>query len=81
MSWIRTVPPDEAQGPLKREYDSAMKRAGRVFQILQIQSLNPATLHESMRLYLAVMHGPSSLSRLRRELLATVVSVVNHCRY
>lgn len=81
MAWIRTIPPGEAEGALKREYDAAIKRAGRVFHILRIQSLNPGMLKESMRMYLAIMHGPSPLSRLRRELLATVVSAANRCHY
>jgi alkylhydroperoxidase family enzyme len=81
MSWIRTIPPEEAQGPLKREYEAAARRAGRVFHILRIQSLNPAVLHENMRMYLAIMYGPSALTRVQRELLATLVSVVNRCHY
>ena len=73
MAWIRTIPPEEASGALKREYEAAVRRAGRVFHIVRVQSLNPAVLHESMRFYSAVMHGPSPLTRLQRELLATVV--------
>ena len=81
MAWIRTISPEEATGPLKREYEAGVRRAGRVFHILRVQSLNPAVLHESMRSYAAIMHGPSSLTRLQRELLATVVSVANRCHY
>jgi len=44
-------------------------------------SLSPAALRESMRLYLAIMYGESELSRAQREMLATVVSQVNHCYY
>ncbi len=81
MAWIRTIPPDEAEGPLRREYEAGLRRAGRVYQILQVQSLNPAVLHDGMRLYLTLMHGPSELSRLRREMIAVVVSAANRCRY
>ena len=58
-----------------------MRRAGKVFNILKIQSLNADTLHASMRMYLASMYGASGLSRAERELLATVVSRANHCFY
>ena len=81
MSWIHTVPESDAQGLLRREYDSALRRAGKVFEILKIQSLNPEALHASMALYVALMHGPSPLSRATREMLAVVVSRANDCHY
>ena len=81
MAWIRVIPEDEADGKLKRVYDSAKKRAGRIWQILQIQSQSPAALADSLRFYQTLMFGPSELSRARREMIATVVSAINHCRY
>ena len=81
MAWIKTVEPAEAKGLLKKEYDEAVRRAGKVFNILKVQSLNPETLHASMQVYLVTMHRPSELSRAERELLATVVSQVNSCFY
>ena len=41
MPWIKTVEPVDATGGLKLEYDKAIKRAGKVFNILKVQSLNP----------------------------------------
>ncbi len=81
MAWIPTIDPSAADGPLRDEYDAAIARAGKVYQILQVQSLNPATLHQSLELYKAAMHGPSGVTRTEREFLATVVSQVNHCFY
>jgi uncharacterized peroxidase-related enzyme len=81
MSWIETIQPDEATGELKIEYEQAIKRAGKVFNILKVQSLNPETLRASMHLYLATMYGRSGLSRPEREMLATVVSRANDCFY
>jgi len=81
MAWVKMIAPEEATGELKAEYDTAMRRAGKVFNILKVQSLNPATLRASMGLYLAAMYGSSSLSRAEREMLATVVSQVNRCFY
>ncbi len=81
MAWIRIVEPEEAEGALKREYDQAVRRAGRVYNILKVQSLNPATLRASTGLYTAALHGPSGLSRSEREMLATVVSAANRCFY
>ncbi len=81
MAWIKMVKPEVATGELKKEYAKAVKRAGKVFNILKVQSLNPKTLQASMALYLATMHAPSGLSRAERELLAVIVSSTNDCFY
>ncbi|MDR3673885.1 MAG: carboxymuconolactone decarboxylase family protein [Acidobacteriota bacterium] len=81
MAWIKVVEPEEATGALKQEYDVARERAGRVFNILKVQSLNPDALQASMQMYRATMFGSSGLSRAEREMLATVVSWANHCFY
>jgi len=81
MAWINTIEPDDATGELKAEYDKAIGRAGKVFNILKVQSLNTQSLRASMELYLATMYSPSGLSRPEREMLATVVSQANHCFY
>jgi alkylhydroperoxidase family enzyme len=81
MAWIHQVPTDAATGPLKAIYDAAVRRAGRVYNIVRVQSLNPATLKAGLDLYIASMHGKSELSRRQREMLAVVVSAGNHCRY
>ena len=81
MAWIRTVPHVEAAGKLKDEYDAASKRAGKIYHIVSIQSLNGDTLSASMALYAAVMKRPSPLSRAVREMLAVVVSKANDCHY
>lgn len=81
MAWIKTIPPEEATGHLKEQYDAAIKRAGRVFNVVSLQSLNPRVLDASIRLYAAIMLGPSSLSRAQREMIAVVVSKTNDCFY
>lgn len=81
MPHIRTISLDEAEGSVKRQYDAALKRAGRVYNVVRIQSLNPRVMDASLRLYTASMHGPSGLSRTEREMLAVVVSRTNDCFY
>ncbi len=81
MAWIQIIEPEEATGELKTEYEQAVRRAGKVFNILKVQSLNAPVLRASMGLYLATMYGRSGLSRGERELLATVVSQINRCFY
>jgi hypothetical protein len=48
MPWIKVIEPEDATGELKQEYDDAAKRAGRVYNILKVQSLNPGALRASM---------------------------------
>jgi len=78
---IRLIDVDEADGLLKQEYDAAVERAGKVFNILKSMSLNPPVLRASMELYKAIMFGESALSRAERELLATVTSAEQFCHY
>ncbi len=81
MAHIKLVEPHEATGALKRQYDAAIARAGRVWNIVRTMSPNPPVLDASMRLYGATMQGESPLTRVQRELIAVVVSQVNDCFY
>ncbi len=81
MPHIRLIEPDEATGPLKEEYDAAVARAGKVFNIVKAMSLRPGVLKRSMEMYKAIMFGPCGLTRAERELLATVTSRQNDCHY
>jgi uncharacterized peroxidase-related enzyme len=79
--YIKLVDEHEATGALKAEYDAAVERAGKVFNILKAMSLRPGVLRASMALYREIMFGESGLSRKERELLATVASAEQGCRY
>ncbi len=81
MAHVEKIGPGEATGLLARELDAAMRRAGRIWEIVAVQSQNPASLRASMRLYSETMHAPSPLSRAQREMLAVVTSQVNECVY
>ena len=81
MAHLRLIGPDEASGLLAEEYAAAVKRAGKVYNIVCSMSLRPGVLRRSMELYKAIMMGPSGLTRQERELLATVVSAENECYY
>jgi len=78
---LRLVDVHEATGALKAEYDAAIARAGKVFNIVRAMSLRPSVLKRSLELYRAIMFGPSGLTRQERELLAVVVSRANECDY
>lgn len=81
MAWISLIDESEAEGQLARVYDAARKRAGRVFNILKVQSNNAAVLQSMIELFGASMRGDSPLTRAQREMLALVVSKINGCLY
>ena len=81
MPWIDQVPVKEATGLLKQLFDSAVKRAGRVWRIVHVMSLNPPALRDSIKFYATIMMRESPLTRAQRELLATVVSDELDCHY
>jgi alkylhydroperoxidase family enzyme len=81
VAWIKTISVEDAKGELQREYAAAIARAGRVWNIVKLMSLNPHTMRASMGVYLSAMHGPSALTRAQREMLAVVVSKTNGCHY
>ena len=82
MGHIRQIPPDEAEGLLKRVYDAGIGRSGSVAKIMQIMSQHPESLHASMAFYATLMLHDDGILRLdQREMLAAVVSNVNDCYY
>ncbi len=81
MPWIKQIPVAEASGLLKEEFDKALRRAGRVWHIVHIMSVNPRALRGSIGFYITIMMGDSPLTRVQREMLATVVSAENRCHY
>ena len=68
-------------GPVAKIFADALRRAGRVWNIVHVMTPNPAVAEASMAFYGALMHGPSPLSRARREMLATLVSKTIGCVY
>ena len=78
---MRLIDVEEATGALRQEYEAAVARAGKVFNIVKAMSLRPGVLKRSMELYREIMFGHSELSRQERELLAVVVSSTNGCHY
>jgi len=81
MAWIKTVSDDAAEGLCKRIFDSAKQRAGRVFNVVRVMSLNPRVMRDAMTFYVSACMGESPLTRAQREMLAVVVSRKNDCFY
>lgn len=49
--------------------------------ILRISTVHPDALAAHLAFYRALHHGPSPLSRARREMIAVAVSQINDCHY
>jgi uncharacterized peroxidase-related enzyme len=81
-AWIDVVPEDQAEGLLKELYAQERDaRHGVVDNILKVHSLHPETLRAHADLYHTVMHGPSGLTLIEREMIAVAVSALNRCHY
>lgn len=72
---------EETSGVARREYDKALRRAGRIWNIVSIQCQLPEVMRDSIRLYQSIMFGPSPLTRAQREMIAVVTSAHNECHY
>ena len=81
MAFIKLFDFKNSSGLLKKEYEKGFRRAGRIWNVLTIQSQTPEILRESMRLYNSTMFGNSNVPRFDRELLAVVTSISNECEY
>jgi alkylhydroperoxidase family enzyme len=54
---------------------------GKMSNILRISSIHSDVVPSHLALYRVLVHGPSPLSRIRREMIAVAVSQINDCHY
>ena len=81
MPYIAEVGPEDATSAARREYEAALERAGRIWNVVSIMSINGQTMRDSMRFYGTIMFRDSPLSRSQREMIAVVTSQLNDCHY
>ena len=81
MAFIETIEPEDASGKLKEIYDGLLLSRGKIAEVHKVQSLNPESILNHMDLYMTIMYGKSPLKRVRREMMAVVVSKANNCEY
>ena len=72
MAFIDRVPPQDID-PADRVPDED--------GIIQVHSVHGRVMRQHYDLYVELMHRPSPLSRIQREIVATVVSSLNECEY
>jgi alkylhydroperoxidase family enzyme len=81
MAFISYIPESEASEELRKLYQRYRAPWGGVDNIIRIHSHNPKSMEGHYEFYRHLMRGPSPLSRIRREMIAVVVSATNHCHY
>ncbi len=82
MSWIKTVPYNDATGKLKKLYDRLKGPDDNVDNIMMSHSLRPHTMEGHMALYKNVLHHTgNTLPEWFLELIGVWVSALNECDY
>ena len=82
MSWIDTLPYEEAGGRLKKAYDRVRGPSGQIDNILRLHSLRPHTLEAHLALYKSVLHHTANrLPAWLLEAIGVYVSLLNRCEY
>jgi len=80
-AWIKVVEESEAKEELAKVYDKVRGSRGRVSNVMKAHSLDPEAMKLHLELYLHLIYGKSSLTRIQREMIAVLVSQLNGCRY
>ena len=93
MTWIRTIPMDQADDKLRNameaqkalypvEYATPVHPSeGGGAQIVASHSLIPEALHHAFSTFGVLMSPELPLSRRQHEMITTMVSVTNRCVY
>ena len=82
MTWIRTIPYEQADGRLKTLYDRVKGPGDNVDNIMMAHSLRPHSMEGHMHIYKYVLHH--SANRVPKSFLETLgvqVSLLNGCAY
>jgi hypothetical protein len=89
MTWIKTIPLSEAGEPLLKALEAQKSLYpveyaapdGEVAEIVISHSLIPEALHHAFSTFGVLMSPALPLSRRQHEIITTMVSVTNRCRY
>lgn len=81
MTWIHTIPKEEAGEELVLLFERFKIEHGRMFTPYEPMTNNPKALLAVVGLNDAIRFGPSELTRAHREMIATYVSALNRCTF
>lgn len=75
------VPIVELSAEMRRYFDKCDQKLGFVPNVLKAYAFDMGRLEAFVRMVDDLMLAPSGLPKLEREMIAVVVSSVNHCHY
>lgn len=82
MSWIKTIPFEQATGKLKMLYERVTGPDNNVDNIMMSHSLRPHTMEGHMAIYKYVLHhSGNTIPKWFLEVLGVWVSQLNGCEY
>lgn len=82
MSWIKTIPFEQATGKLKMLYERVTGPDNNVDNIMMSHSLRPHTMEGHMAIYTYVLHhSGNTIPKWFLEVLGVWVSQLNGCDY
>lgn len=82
MTFIKSIPHDDAEGRLKTIYERIKGPGDRIDNILTAHSLRPASLEGHMALYKNVLHHRANTTpKWLLETIGVYVSLINRCDY
>tara|TARA_R110001583_G_scaffold46839_1_gene146732 strand:- start:1766 stop:2392 length:627 start_codon:yes stop_codon:yes gene_type:complete len=78
---LNTPSHEQLDDSMQRYFGKCQEKLGMVPNVLQAYSHNPRQLETFANFYNCLMFGESGLTPLEREMIAVVVSSLNHCFY
>ncbi len=96
MTWINTIPVDQADGHLRRCYEelyalyppeyaadvpALVRPEGGTDSVTAASSLIPDAMRHGMATFAVLLNADLPLTRRQHEMIATVVSALNRCVY
>lgn len=81
MTALDLPPADPLPDDIARYYEVCEEKLGMIPNVLAAYSFEPDRLRGFSQMYNALMLGESELSKAEREMIAVVVSSLNHCYY
>ena len=94
MTWIKTIPPEDGDEALRRAYEMQKQlypieyatpmhpvAGGQTSSIVSSHSLIPDALLHAFSTFGALMSPDLPLARRQHEMIATMVSEKNRCKY
>ena len=81
MTYVRTIPHEEAIGALKEVYDYMIESRGFIPNVQAVSSIRPRIMQAQADHIGFVMRSKSGFTPAERGIIAAVVFAVNKCQY